>query len=151
MNTRNWNWRLWLGFSLCLAGFVVYLPLARFPVTRDIPWVTFLFFAASLLFLGLGITRAFGDPQRFRGKIFGPILGLISFLVVGAFCFFVFHLAKQLPQSASAPRVGDKAPEFALLDANNQSVSLASLLTSPLPDSHQPPKGVLLVFYRGYW
>ena len=44
---------------------------------------------------------------------------------------------------------GDKAPDFTLTDAGNKSVSLAELLAAPLHGA--TPRGVLLVFYRGYW
>jgi peroxiredoxin len=48
-------------------------------------------------------------------------------------------------------QVGQKAPEFVLADANNNPVALSSLLSAAMPGSQAPPKGVLLVFYRGYW
>jgi hypothetical protein len=151
MNERRRNWHLWLGFVLCLTGFVSYLPLARFPVTRDVPWVSYLFFAAGAFSLGIGLKRAFASPEQFRGKILGPVLSVISFLVIGMFCFFIFYAAKQLPHSTGAPQVGQKAPDFSLLDVSQQNVSLATLLTTPLSGSQKAPKGVLLIFYRGYW
>lgn len=150
-NGRRWNWHLWLGFVLCLAGFVSYLPLVRFPFTRDVPWVSFLFFAAGVFPLGIGLKRAFARPEEFRGKIIGPVLSIFSVAVVGLFCVFIFYAAKQLPHSTGAPRVGQKAPDFSLLDANQQNISLAALLTTPLSGSQTVPKGVLLIFYRGYW
>jgi len=152
MNERRRNWHLWLGFLLCLVGFVSYLPLARFPLTRDVPWVSYLFFAAGLFSLGIGLSRAFGRPEQFRGKILAPVLSLLGLLVVGMFCFFIFHAAKQLPRSARSPQVGQRAPDFSLLDANKETVTLAALLTTPLlAGSQKAPKGVLLIFYRGYW
>jgi hypothetical protein len=151
MNQRRHNWHLWLGFVLCLTGFVGYLPLTRFPVTRDVPWVSYLFFAAGAFSLGIGLKRAFGSPEQFRGKILGPVLSVISFLVIGMFCFFIFYAGKQLPHSTGAPQVGQKAPDFSLLDVNQQNVSLSTLLATPLPSSQRAPKGVLLIFYRGYW
>jgi peroxiredoxin len=60
--------------------------------------------------------------------------------------------AKQLPSARSAPQVGQKAPEFTLVDTKNTNISLSELLSTPLPGaSGGAPKGVLLVFYRGYW
>jgi hypothetical protein len=35
------------------------------------------------------------------------------------------------------------------VDTTGKSVALSELLTSPI--NGQAPKGVLLVFYRGYW
>jgi hypothetical protein len=151
LNQRRRNWQVWVGFLLCLVGFASLPLFARFPVTRDVPWVNFLLLGAGLAFLFVGLRRAFGQPQEYRGKIAGPILGAFSILIVGFFCFVVFHLTHQLPSSAGAPRVGEKAPEFVLLDQDNQWVSLSSLLSAPFANSQTPPKGVMLVFYRGYW
>jgi hypothetical protein len=113
--------------------------------------VNFLLFVAGIALLILGLNRAFGRPEQYRGKIAGPILSLASLIAAGSFCFVIFYLSKQLPVSAGAPRIGEKAPDFALPDSNNNMVSLSSLLTTPLAGSNAPPKGVLLVFYRGYW
>jgi hypothetical protein len=124
---------------------------AKFPVTRDVPWANFLLFAVGGLLLFLGLKRAFGQPQQYRGEITGPILGSLSLLALGFFCYIVFYTTRQLPASAGAPHVGQKAPEFVLPDTTNQPVSLGSLLSTPLAGSQVPPKAVVLVFYRGYW
>ncbi len=151
MNQRRWNWHLWVGFLVCLVGFASFPFFARFPFTRDVPWANFLLFAVGGVVSFLGLKRAFGQPQQYRGKIAGPILGTLSLLALGFFCFIVFYMTKQLPVSSGAPRVGKKAPEFVLPDTNNQPVSLASLLSTPLMGTQMPSKGVVLVFYRGYW
>jgi hypothetical protein len=152
MNERRWNWQLWAGFLLCLLGFASYpFVFAKFPITRDVPWANFLLFAVGGVLFFLGLRRAFGQPQQYRGKIAGPILGTLSLLAAGSFCFIVFYMTKQLPASTGAPRVGQKAPEFVLPDTNRNPVSLDSLLSRPLSNTQAPPKGVLLVFYRGYW
>jgi hypothetical protein len=152
MNERRRNWQIWIGFLLCLLAIPSYLAVfAKFPVTRDVPWVTFLIFAAGLLLLASGIRRAFAQPQEFRGKIAGPIVGVLGLAAAGLFCFGVFYGAKQIPKSAGTPRVGEKAPDFTLADTAGRQVSLGSLLAEPLPNSQTPPKAVLLVFYRGYW
>ncbi len=146
------NWYLRVGFLLFPVSYASYfLFFARFPITRDIPWVNFLLFAIGLAFLSFGLKRAFAQPQEHRGKIAGPIASLVSTVVFGFFCFSLFHQARQLPASAGAPRIGQNAPEFVLPDTNNQVMSLSSLLSTPLATSKAPPKGVLLVFYRGYW
>jgi len=152
MNPRRWNWRLWTGFLLCVVGFASYLPFfARFPVTRDVPWVNFALLAAGLVLLFAGLRHAFGDPQRYRGKIFGSVFTVLGVAMAAFFCYAVFHVSRQLPASADAPHVGQHAPEFELMDIHQQPVSLAKLLTTPLPRTGASPKGVLLVFYRGYW
>jgi hypothetical protein len=151
LNEHRRNWHLWLGFVLCFVGFASLPLLARFPATRDVPWVNVLFLGTGLALLFVGLRRAFGQPQQYRGKITATILGAVSVLIVALFCFVVFYQTRQLPASTGAPKVGEKAPEFVLPDTNNQPISLASLLSTPLVNSQTPPKGVVLVFYRGYW
>src|SRR3974390_2901338 len=113
MEARRWNWHLWAGFLICVVGFASYpLLFVKFPVTRDVPWVNFLLLAAGLAMLFYGLRRAFGDSAHYRGKITGPILGLLSVLIVGLFCYLIFFMARQLPASAGAPRVGPAAPQF---------------------------------------
>ncbi len=147
MDQRRRNWHLWVGFLLS----ILFLVFARYPVTRDTPWANYLILAAGIGFMISGLRRAYGRSQQYRGKIVGPILALLSLFAVGSFCFLIFYATKQMPKAAGAPHVGQKAPEFTLTDTNNKEVSLASLMTMPLANSSTPPKGVFLVFYRGYW
>jgi peroxiredoxin len=51
--------------------------------------------------------------------------------------------------STGAPQVGQQAPAFTLIDSNNKPVTLAQLLSERI--NNRPPRGVLLIFYRGYW
>ena len=147
---RRLNAPLWLGFLVVLFAFLSYIPIfARYPITRDIPWANFLIFAVGLLVLFAGLRRAFAQPNVYRGKIAGPVLTTISVAALVFFCFTIFSLGKHLPPSAQAPKVGQKAPDFALADTTGKTVSLASLLSTPA--TSQPTKGVVLIFYRGYW
>ena len=144
------NAPLWIGFLLSVFAFLSYIPIfAKYPSTRDMPWVNFLIFALALVFLFFGLRRAFRQPTLYRGKIAGPILTTISVAALVFFCFTIFSLGKHLPPSSQVPKVGEKAPEFALADTNGAMISLATLLSTP--DAAHPVKGVLLVFYRGYW
>jgi len=62
------------------------------------------------------------------------------------------YASRQLPVAADAPAVGDRAPEFALADTTGRMVALSMLLSEPMPGIQgEKPRGVLLVFYRGYW
>jgi hypothetical protein len=151
LNQRRWNWHLWAGLVLCLLGSASLPVLSRFPATRDVPWVNLLLFGTGLAFLFVGLRRAFGQTQQYRGKIAGSIVGAVSVLNAALFCFFVFYQTRQLPASTGAPKVGEKAPEFVLPDTSNQPVALSSLLSTPFVNSETFPKGVVLVFYRGYW
>ena len=149
---RNWNWSLWIGFLFVLAGFFSYTFFAQFPATRDFPWVNFLLLGLGGILLLAGLVRAFGKPQLYRGKIFGPILALLSLLVFGSFSYLIFYELRQVPASTGAPRVGEKAPEFPLPDQNDKQAALADLLASPASsESAARVNGVLLIFYRGFW
>jgi len=60
--------------------------------------------------------RAFGRPQVYRGKVFGSIFATISLFLFAFFAYEIFYVLRQVPISAQAPRVGEKAPEFSLPD-----------------------------------
>jgi hypothetical protein len=148
---RSWNWRLWAGFLLVVVGLLSFIPIfARFPVTRDFPWVNLLMFAGGLTLLGVGLVRAFRKPDAYRGRIFGPALALLSVLGIAFFCWGIFYIARQLPASEAAPRVGAKAPDFTLPDQDGKPVALAGLLSSP-PLPGGKASGAVLIFYRGHW
>ena len=119
-------------------------------MTRDFPWVNFLLFGLAAALLGLGLRRAFGKYPVYRGKVTGPVLAVASIAILGAFSFTVFVASKRLPASEGTPHVGQKAPDFVLEDTGGKSVALSALLSTPSLDG-RIPKGVLLVFYRGYW
>jgi hypothetical protein len=139
---RKWNWSLWIGFIFVLAGLFSFEFFVQFPITRDFPWANLLLFCVGGILLVTGLVRAFGKPQLYRGKIFGSIFALVSVLAFSLFAYGAFYLARQLPASTSAPRVGERAPEFTLPDQDGKQVALADLIS---------PKGAVLIFYRGHW
>src|SRR5215213_1165064 len=152
MNVRRLNWPLWVGFLLTLASFLSYFFIfVRFPVTRDFPWANLVLFLIAAVLLFAGIRRGFAAarPHPTRSKIVSSIASLLGFAVIGLFVFAMFVSARWLPPSTGAPQVGQRAPEFTLPDTTGKSVSLSELLSQPINGS--APKGVLLVFYRGYW
>src|SRR2546422_476568 len=141
---RNWNVFLWVGFGIAVAAFLSYfLFFVLFPATRDFPWVNLLLFIFAASLLGAGLRRAYGEPERYRGKISGVILIVLSVAVFGAFFYFTFVLAKELPPANEARQAGQQAPDFTLSDANGKSVTLSEMLKTN--------RAVLLIFYRGYW
>jgi hypothetical protein len=51
MRKLRWDWPVWLGFVVSIVAFVSYLlAFARFPVTRNVPWASFLLFGAGAAF-----------------------------------------------------------------------------------------------------
>ena len=140
---RRWNWPIWAGFVVVVTGLFSYLFFARFPITRDFPWANFLLFGIGIALLLVGLFRAFGRPQVYRGKIFGSIFAAIAALVVALFSYEFLYVLRQVPASAGAPHVGQKAPDFFLLDQNRRPVGLGDLLSNS--------RGVVLIFYRGFW
>jgi cytochrome oxidase Cu insertion factor (SCO1/SenC/PrrC family) len=64
-----------------------------------------------------------------------------ALLVLGAAASFNFVLAR-IPDTATALRVGEPAPDFTLNDASGRPVTLAH---------YRGRQAVVLVFYRGYW
>jgi hypothetical protein len=141
---RNWNAWVWSGFGLTLfSAFSYILFFVRFPVTRDVPWVSFVLFIVAAWLLAAGVKRAYGQPEQYRGKVSGVILSVLSLSLIGLFCWGLLVLTKGLPAAADAPRAGQHAPEFTLPDAGGKPVALSELLKTH--------KGALLIFYRGYW
>ncbi|HEX2271712.1 MAG TPA: hypothetical protein VHH35_19355 [Pyrinomonadaceae bacterium] len=151
MTLRRINWPLWGGFLLSLVAFFSYFAVfVWFPATRDFPWANLVLFLLAAVLLVFGIRRGFAADRPRRAKIGAVVLSAFSALIIGFFLFAFFIAARWLPASTGAPQVGQKAPEFTLTDTNNKPVSLAELLATPI-NGNTPPKGVLLIFYRGYW
>jgi hypothetical protein len=162
---RQRNWMPWLGLLLALAaifsnaGFFLGLP-----GDKAIPWLGLVLALAALVCAIVGVMRAFRQPQVYRGKISGSILGVLVLLIC-ALTGVSFIQLRALPAAAGAPQVGQKAPDFTLADTRGIQVSLDELLGrapgslsqgSPPPInspylSSVRPKAVLLIFYRGYW
>lgn len=127
---------LWAGLALAIIAFVSYFGFfARFPITRDVPWASWLLFAIAVALLVGGFRRA---PRRILGGSVMIIGIAIALLFIGATTF-----GTKLPVS-HPPAVGQKAPDFALVDSTHRRVTLSQIEAAA-------PRGVLLIFYRGYW
>ena len=147
---KNFNWQLWAGFAVTLFSFLSYPFLfIDYPILRDFPWLNLILFAVALVLLILGLRRAFQRDRKPISKVSAVIVTTLGVLIMAFFIFIAFIEARRLPASAKAPQVGQKAPDFSLADIDNKPVALAGLLTQPI--NNKPPKGVLLIFYRGYW
>lgn len=152
MNIRRINWPLWLGFLLTLGAFLSYFFIfVKFPVTRDFPWANLVLFLIAGVLLFMGLRRGFASdrPHPILSKIVSSIFSLLSIAVFAMFIFVFFIGGRALPASKGAPHVGQRVPDFALPDTSGKQVSLNELLTTPI--NGKAPRGVLLMFYRGYW
>ena len=146
---RRRNFLPLAGFLVCVIAFLSYPTFfARFPATRDVAWASWLLFALGLGLLVAGLLRAFRQPELYRGRIMGPILGVLSLAALGLFLFMTLVFARQLPESSGAPKVGQQAPDFTLSDTRGRPVRLSELLE---PQAGASGSWALLIFYRGYW
>jgi hypothetical protein len=143
--------------TLRLAGLLVLLAallsnalfFVSIPGQRFAPWLNLaLTVLAVILFIG-ALRRTMTQPEVYGGKIGGWTLTIVSVLLLGL-SIVGFRVSRDIPASAGAPRVGQKAPDFALADTGGQTLSLSQMLASS-NGSGAPPKAVLLIFYRGYW
>lgn len=157
---KRWNWRLWAGFGLsigALAGYVFLETTVGWSdraSSRALLWPALLLFVVAALLLVSGLKRRSREPEFYRGKIAGPLLTTLSVLIFALFGFTVYQVLRAFPDANNAPQVGQRAPEFSLVDANGQNFTLAQLLSTPITDSGgaaRETKGVLVLFYRGYW
>jgi O-antigen/teichoic acid export membrane protein len=147
------NSSLWLSLVLGLAAVACnFLFFLRPPAQAAIPWLSLALALAAFVFLGLGVTRLFGQPRGIAARIFGSVVALVS-LIFAAGGTFGFYKARAVPASADAPQIGQTVPAFTLADSGNRPVTLAELLAGSSVDSASgvAPKAVLLIFYRGYW
>lgn len=147
---KRFNWQIWAGFVLSLvAAFSYPFLFARWAITREFPWANLVLFAIALVLLFLGLRRAFKPDKRIVSKIFSSFAALFGVLLLAGLLFMFFVMGSWLPASAGAPQVRQKVPDFTLTDANDKPVTMAQLLSEPI--NNKPAKGVLLIFYRGYW
>jgi peroxiredoxin Q/BCP len=148
MSARGLNWRLWSGLLLSPIAYLSYpFVFERWPLTRDFPWANLLLFGVAALLLAAGLRRTFAPGRWRRLRIAGGLIATtLSVAIFVGFVMTVFVRARQLPASAHAPQVGERAPDFALPDESGAVVSLASLLSSAAASGGSASKGVLLVF-----
>src|SRR5215467_13357464 len=150
LHERRPNTALWLGLLITLLGILsnfLYFIISFPPAI--IPWINLLLPIVGLVLLFIGLRRAFTQRQTYGGRIWGSIVTVLAVAIVGLSVFAHVH-AREVPPSAGAPKVGQKAPDFTLADSSGRTVSLSQLFSAQAGTS-QAPKALLLVFYRGYW
>lgn len=131
----------WIAPLLGFVGFVSYfLVFAKWPATRDFPWVNLpvVLAAVALGFAGLGNAWKTG---RWRTKLlhFGGSCAALA--LAGLLCFYVFSFSATMPEATEEAVAMDMAPNLSLPDARGETVTLESFRGGP----------VLLLFYRGFW
>ena len=145
------NSAMWLGAFLFIAAFLSSLLFfTRVPGQQALPWINLVLGAAAVLFCIKALRRSQSDPELSRGKAAGWTLSILA-VILFLFSVLGFYVSRHLPSPAGAPKIGQKAPDFTLRDTGGTPVTLAQLLSSPIPGTTEPPKAVLLIFYRGYW
>ena len=139
----------WIGLLLTVLGALSNgLPFTGFPAA-PVPWISLLLSLIGFVVVLFGLWRVFGQSTAYKGKLSGSIAAALSLLfLAGAILFF--WSARHIPaESAAAPQVGQRVPDFTLPDSTGQSVSLTQLFSGSA--ENEPPKALLLIFYRGYW
>ena len=139
----------WIGLLLTVLGALSnVLPFIGFPAA-PVPWISFLLSLIGFAVVLFGLWRAFGQSTGYKGKLSSAVAAAFSMLFFsGAIVFF--WSARHIPrESADAPQVGQRVPDFTLPNSTGQSVSLTQLFSGSA--EKEPPKALLLIFYRGYW
>lgn len=130
-----------LGFLLSLFGFVSYfLIFARWPLTRDLPWVNLPLVLLGAMLALAGLRRSFREGG-WGARIVSAVGTGLSLLLAATLLYYVFVFTAAMPTGRSAPAEGARAPNFEAVDQVGRTVRLADLLG----------KKVLLVFFRGHW
>ena len=117
-NVATWWGLLFAIVALgCNAAFFVGAPFQA-----AITWLSLLLAAVALIFLVIGLTRAFRQPQVYRGKVLTVVLTVIALLPAGISALG-FVGARKLPGATAAPQVGQRVPDFTLADTSGKPVS----------------------------
>jgi hypothetical protein len=142
---RSWNAPIWIGFVVLLLGLFSYPALFGVPALRDFPWLSLVSIVVAGSLLAVGLARAYREPARYRGRIGGSVVTVLSVALVGFFLYATFVGARKLPASRGVPQVGSRAPDFTLPDQDGNPVTLSKVLQDA------KPRAVVLIFYRGFW
>jgi hypothetical protein len=148
---RRTNSSLWYGLLItCLGVATQFFYFLRPPrsISHVLPWINLLLPVIGVIFLLIGLGRAFSRSGVYGGKIWASGLTVIALLLLGG-NIVLFRETRSVPKPTDAPQVGQRLPEFTLFDSSGQPTSLSQLFAADANGSQ--PKAVLLVFYRGYW
>ena len=135
---------LWcLATGVAAVGFMVSLPLGalpRFAGFSEDPW------ALTSLMGICGVASVIGAWRRRRTTetllrrtlLFGAFLAVMGNL---NYAHYVYYYSHTVPEAESAPKVGERAPDFTVPDPSGGAWSLKAFEGTPF----------LLVFYRAHW
>jgi hypothetical protein len=139
----------WVGLLLTVLGLLSNgLPFVGFPAA-PVPWISVVLSVTGFVIVLIGLWQTFGKSKVYTGKILGSLAAVLSLPFLAGSTFF-FWSARHIPaQSAAAPQVGQRVPDFTLPDSTGNSVSLTQLFSASA--GKERPKALLLDFYRGYW
>jgi hypothetical protein len=138
----------WIGLLLTVLGALSNgLPFIGFPAV-PVPWISLLLSLIGFVVVLLGLWRVFVKSTVYKGKLSGSIAAAFSLLFLAGSIVY-FWGARHIPAESAAPQVGQRVPDFTLPDSTGHSISLTQLFSGSA--GKEPPKALLLVFYRGYW
>jgi hypothetical protein len=126
-------WPALVSVLVCLGAIAGYYALLRVPAVRNHP---------ELYLVAFALATAIAAAATWHAARWPNITALaLSAILLALGGYFNLVLAR-VPNTPTALKVGEPAPDFTLPDAGGALVSLASF-------RERTP--VVLVFYRGYW
>ena len=139
---RKRNHMIWIGPLLGVAGVLSYfMVFARFAALRDFPWINLPLVVLAAAVSGIGVWRAYGRSQIFRGKVLSLLGFAVSLFFAGLFILYIFSVSYSLPTASEATLQLTRAPDFALTAMDGETVRLSDFRG----------RKVALIFYRGHW
>lgn len=139
---------LWWGLVAAAGAMVCNVVFfTDFTFKRPVVYLSVALAVAALALTVIGVSRAFSGNHSAVRRAFHGLVLLVSLFLVGI-SGYAFHEARKIPPANTAPEVGQVVPDFTLSDTHGRPVTLSKLFET---DGQPANKGVLLVFYRGYW
>ena len=129
------TWLAVVSILVAIGAVAAYVLLLGVAVVRNHPEGYVVAFALATGLAVLAVARA--RTRRWPAWL---ALGFTSLVLIGG-AWFNF-VGARVPDTPTALKVGERAPDFTLPDATGRLVTLAE---------YRGKKPVVLVFYRGYW
>jgi hypothetical protein len=138
--TDRTNHALWGGPLLAVAGLVSYFALfARWPVTRDVPWLNLpMVWGGALIALAGAVTAFKRGGWRIGAGALGSLLALGCAALLTFYCFV---LSAQMPDAGEGSAEGAQFPTLVLAAHDGTEVDLGEISGGKL----------MVVVFRGAW